>query len=485
MAEEWMLLGLEDKVARRYGLPPRIPVPKEEYAGLAESGLPPEQVRKWITEFVAKHSSGLRTQEPELAARLDAYLGKGAHWKRAQDAFAKGDYAKAISALKLVVAVDANDHAARMNLASALAASGDTKKALEHLTAIRPTFEGDPDYHVTLGQVKLATGDRDGAVGEMVLALEAKPDHQGALDALKQLGVLLAVYENPRDAASLTYVRADSVVDWLKEVWDKEPRDAAYWLEQVAYHESERRFAVVLEAALRGQMAIEIDERGRERLATARIEALRALGRVDDALKGARGFIETAPQSSAGHVALARCLAATGDMDGAKAALDKALELDPGDLEALDLAFWPEQRELEPLLASLPKLQAFADAHANSAGALRSLARMKLAIGQADEALALFAKAVALAPDDDALRGEWWVELTRAQKLDQLVADAEKIPDLGKRDWKLRWSEAEAYAAQGKKEQAYAAFAAINADESLLVDVRKRAKRAAMQARGG
>ena len=47
-----------------------------------------------------------------------------------------------------------------------------------------------------------------------------------------------------------------------------------------------------------------------------------------------------------------------------------------------------------------------------------------------------------------------------------------------KRDWKLRWNEAEAYTGLGKRVEARAAFSAINFDESLHVDIRKRAKRA-------
>jgi hypothetical protein len=42
----------------------------------------------------------------------------------------------------------------------------------------------------------------------------------------------------------------------------------------------------------------------------------------------------------------------------------------------------------------------------------------------------------------------------------------------------LRWSEADAYLGLGKKMEARAAFTAINADDSLHVAVRARAKRA-------
>ena len=59
-----------------------------------------------------------------------------------------------------------------------------------------------------------------------------------------------------------------------------------------------------------------------------------------------------------------------------------------------------------------------------------------------------------------------------------LLQSAAKIDDMKKRDWKLRWNEAEAYSGQGKKVEARACFTAINHDDTLHVDIRKRAKRA-------
>ena len=66
-------------------------------------------------------------------------------------------------------------------------------------------------------------------------------------------------------------------------------------------------------------------------------------------------------------------------------------------------------------------------------------------------------------------------------RYDDVLKDAEKITDMAKRDWKLRWNEAEAYLGLEKKMEARAAFSAINFDESLHVDIRRRAKRAVKQ----
>ena len=90
----------------------------------------------------------------------------------------------------------------------------------------------------------------------------------------------------------------------------------------------------------------------------------------------------------------------------------------------------------------------------------------------------MFAKAVVLAPSDDELRAEYWAQLTHTKKFDDVLKDAATIGDIGTRDWKLRWNEAEAMQRAGKLNEARTAFSAINSDDSLHVEVRRRAKKA-------
>ncbi|WP_438020187.1 tetratricopeptide repeat protein [Sorangium sp. So ce315] len=482
---EWMLIGLDENTARRQGIPARMPVPRGEFEGLADKGLGIDAARRWIKDFLTNSEPGKsgawRKQNSTLVSQLEAFLDKAPVWERAQKAFGERDYEKAISALKRIVTMDPEDHAARLNLASAQANMGDYPAALKSFQAIRKTFQGDADYHVAVGQVHLAMQKKDAALDEMVLALEAKPDCQPALDAMVQLGVLVPIYENPRDAASLVYVRSDAVLDYLTGQWDAAPRDAAFYLEQLAYHERELRHDVALAAAERAVAAAGEGARVEhaQRAQLARIAALRALGRVDEALAAAEAHVKEAASSSGAWVELAKCLAQAGRAEEAPAAIERALERDPGDLAALSLRFWPsDPADIQKVNDAIPALAAFVAAHPESAGARRSLARAELVAGRIDDALAGFAAAVALAPEDDDLRAEYWSELGKQQRYPEIIADAAKLTDLAKRDWKLRWNEAEAYAALGKNIEARAAFSAINFDESLHVDVRRRAKRA-------
>ncbi len=483
MAEqEWVLIGLDEKMARRQGIPARIPVPKDQFEGLADEGLKIDSVRAWIKSFLTDSELGKsgawRKQNAKIVSALEAFIDKAPLWERAQKAFAENDYEKAMSSLKRIAAMDADDHAARLNIAFAQTNAGDHAGALKSFQAVKATFTGDPDYHVAIGHLHMAASRVDDALNEMVLALEAKPDCQPALDALVKLGVLAPIYENPRDATSLTYVRKDAVADYLTGEWDKEPRTADFFLEQLAYHEREQRYAVVLAAAERAAKAAGGDV-GPERAELARITALRLLGRREDALAAAEGYLAKAPRSAGGWVELGRCQGALGKLDDAKVSIDRALEADPGDLEALAIRFWPEDpADIQAVHGALPGLTAFVEAHPESAGAWRSLARAKLVVGLTDEALSLFAKAVALAPADDELRAEHWTELGKLDRFDELLAETKKLDDMPRRDWKLRWNEAEAYSRLGKKLEARACFTAINFDETLHVDVRRRAKRA-------
>lgn len=477
----WVFLELDEKNARRSGMPMQVPLRKRDMETVADGGLTAELAKTSIAAFQKEAPSSWRTQNAALATRFDAYIGKQMYMDRVEAAIKKGDVDATIAALSMVARLDREDHGAKMNLAVAYAKKGNQEAALKELAAVESTFEEDPDYHCMRGQALLATEKTEEALEQFVLALEANPDCKPALDALVRMGALVAVYEDPRDATSLVYLRSDSMAEHLATIFAE--RTAEELLEHLAYHESEARHAVVLAAADAMAAKPDATPRQRERAATAKIAALRGLGRSDDALAAAKALVAENDASAAAHVELARSMS---DREAARAELDRALELDPGDMLALDLRFWPEDKDaLVDVHAAIPALAAFAAAHPNSTGAQRSLARAKLTIDAVDDALALFAQAVALEPESDDLRAEYWTELTRAGRHEEVIADAAKLGDMARRSWALRWGEAEAYGRLGKKMEAHTAFAALTNDMSLPVTVRKRARRAAQRVQEG
>ncbi len=476
------MIPIDEKIARRQGLPFHIPIPEAEVAGLADDGLKADKLEAWIKDFlenapVAKDGNW-RRRNSTLVSQLEGFIDKKPLWEKAEKLFAQNDFEAALKTIKRITIMMPDDHAAKMNYANALANRSEYDKAYKQLRQIRETFAGEPEYHVTVAQILVARGDEEGAIGELVTALEAKPDHRPAMDALAKLGVLAAIYEDPRDASTLTYVRSDMVLEYLTGHWDSAARDAAYYVEQLGYHESEGRWDVALEAAARALAS----DASSERAHAGKVTALRHLDRDDEALAAAQAFVEAAPGSAAAHLELSKTLAKLGKSDEATQALDAALERDPGDQEALVYKLWPKDRgDMQAVQGAIAGIEAWANAHPDCAGAWRSLARAKLAVDARDEALGLFEKAVALAPDDDDLRSEWWGELAQQLKYKEIVDDAEKLGNVATRDWKLRWNEAEAYRGLERMMEARACYMQLNADESLHIDIRKRAKRAAME----
>jgi len=482
------MLTLDEKMARRQGLPFKIPVPEAEFVALTDEGLKADKLEGWIKDFlenapVAKDGNW-RRRNSEIVSQLEGFLDKKPLWEKAQRLFDEGDFEKATKTLKRITIMMPDDHAARMNYANALANQGQHDKAYKQLRQIRDTFQGEPDFHVTVAQLHVARNDTDAAIEELVAALEAKPDHRPAMDALAKLGVLAKIYEDPKDATSLTYVRADSVLEYLTGQWDSAERDAAYYLEQLGYHEAEGRWDVALEAAERALKGA--DGEDALRAMVGKIHALRELDRGEDALSAAKALVDGHADSATAHLELSKTLAKLGKAEEATAALDDALERDPGDQEALVYKLWPKDAgDLKQVQDAMPSIQKWADDHPEVAGAWRSLARAKLVVGSDEEAMSLFEKAVALQPEDDDLRSEWWGELARQTSYDAILADVNELGDMNDRDWKLRWNEAEAYRGAGRLMEARGVYMQLNTDESLHVDIRKRAKRAAMELGAG
>lgn len=476
MAEEWVVIQLDEKVARMHGLPTRVPAPKSEFEGIADAGFELPKLKKWITSFLTAAPASWRTQNADLAKSYDRFIAKADFWQRGLTALQKQDTAGAISAFKMVSSVDPDDHAAKMNLGLAYAQSGDAANAKKALVAVRPTYEGDADYHVALGQSLLQLGDKEAAADEFALALEAKPDCSSALKALAGLGILVPVYENPRDAASLTYLRADALVPTMEEIWGEAPRDADYFLAQLEYHAAENRHAVALAAAEKAIAAA--GAAGSERAEIGRAAALRSLDRLDEAKSHVDAWLAAHPDSVPALVERARVHFAAGRTAEAKTDVAAALARDAGNFEALALEFPLERTLTEASAGRLAELRAFADAHREAAGAWMWLGLLQSKAGAVDDSLETLKKAVSLAPNDDDIRATYWIELGRHGKWEDVVADAQTL-DMKTRSWKVRWNEAEAYSSLGKRVEARACYTALNSDESVPIEIRKRAKRAA------
>ncbi len=170
---EWVLIGLDPKMAKQKGFPPKLPIPKPQFEAMAEKGLEIDKARVWIKDFLTKSELGMdgrwRKENSNLVSSLECFLDKAPLLERAQKGFAEGDYEKSISALKKITGLDGDDHSARLNLGYAYANAGQVDDALKQFKLVKKTFEGDPDYHVALGQLHLRREDKDEAATDTCL----------------------------------------------------------------------------------------------------------------------------------------------------------------------------------------------------------------------------------------------------------------------------------------------------------------------------
>lgn len=480
MAEtgEWVVLNLDEKMARRHGMPAQMPMPKAKFEELGMQGLTHETAQQYVKQFLAMAGAQLRKQQPESAKRYEAYMAKMPFWTDAQKAFEKGDFNTAAKHLALVCSVDKEDYAAKQNLATVYAALGRSDDALKLFSDIAEVWSGAAEYHVAYANVLVLVGNRDDALEQYVSALEADAQCQPAMDGLVSLGFLVKLYEDPLDPKSLVFVRKDAVAQYLTEKWASAEYPAEHFLRVAAYHEDERRFDVMLAAADRALAAQPVGLPA----VVARARALRHLERVPEAKEFLLAQLERLPDSPNLLAELAQCERDLKNLEAAREYVQKALALDPGHLTALQLLFLPEGNEqLEAVQQALPAAREFAEAHAEAAGAWRMLGRLCARADDAEGADQAFDRALALTPGDEDLRVEYWNALVRRGEFQKLLGQARAIEDMGSRDWRLRWCEADAYHGLGKKMEARAAFSAINADTLLPVAVRARAKRAVEQ----
>jgi tetratricopeptide (TPR) repeat protein len=473
---EWVVLSLDAKQAKQHGMPEKVPMPKDQFEAVGIKGLTHETAHKWITEFMTSAGPTLRQKEPATAKRYEAYLSKMKFWQDAQKAFTKRDFTKAASLLQLVANVDKEDYAAKQNLATVHAALGNHDAAVKVFTEISEVWSGSAEYHVAFANTLIAAGNKDGAIEQFVQALEAESDCRMAMEGLVTLGLLVKIYEDPLDPKSLTFVRRDSLLAYLTGEWEKASPSLDFLLRVGTYHESESRYEVALAAAERALATAP----GNEAALLLKASSLRRLNKTAQAVELLQSHVATSPNAASALAQLAQLAFEAKDAAKGHEWAGKALAVDAGHLTALQLEFFEsiDPPSLEQAAASVEAIEAYAATHAQAAGAQRMLGRILLQINSEERAVAALEAATKLAPSDDDVLAEYLNALLRYGRFQAVLGVVGSLADLSKRDWRLRWSEADAYLGLGKKMEARAAFTGINADDSLHVSVRARAKRA-------
>lgn len=291
----------------------------------------------------------------------------------------------------------------------------DAHKAAE---ALRDRLPDDPLPENLLGAIALRAGSTAEARAHFEAALKISPDF---LPAETNLGQLLLAERDvagarrifdailARDAGNMTALKGEADLNLV----DGKPQDAAAWLEKARAADAtalEPRLRLVeayislaapkKAAAIAGEI---------EKLAPDDPRALSAIGaarlannEVPAAIGAFSRLVAATPESSGAQLQLARAYYAARDDENARAALERAAALAPGDA-VIEQQLTRFAIETNSVPRELAYLQGLAEAKPEDPAYDRLAGNLALAVGDADEAAARFAAGLAKRPGDAAL----------------------------------------------------------------------------------
>ena len=288
-------------------------------------------------------SAATRARRLVLSGHPDA---KWAHNLLGDIARNAGDPAGAIPDYRAALALDGNFNIARINLARALAETGDFTAAdatLADAAAMEPNAASLPTARA---EIEIARGDNEAAIAAFLAAAERHPVDPSPLVRAGELELALG--------------RSDEAMAHLEEALDLDPGHA---------------------------------------------DALRLLGgayRADGDLAAAerlfKDWADYVPTSQDAHLAVAELLIERNDREGAVEHYDRLVALDPANLThalsratlLLDLGLYAQ---------AVDGLTPFADAEAPELPAVLLLAKVQHAAGRHERAAERYRQYLALAPD--------------------------------------------------------------------------------------
>ena len=327
---EWILIGLDEKMARRQGMPARLPGAQGEFEGLADKGLAvdtaravdqglPHQLRARQERRLAQEERA-GGRQPRGLPRQGAALGQGPEGVR-RERLREGDLG----------AQAHHRHGRRRSRRAAqprLGARQPRRPRRRRSRASRPSARRSRATPTTTSRSATCTSrcrTRTRRSTRWCSRSRPSPTASRRWTRWRSSACSSRIYENPRDAASLTYVRADSVVEYLDGQWDAEQRERRFFLEQLAYHERERRHERGARRGRARDCAAQPDA-GRRRARRARPQVARAARARPERRRAGRGAGATCEQGARARPALRSssrdCLAAGGKVEEARAEVD-------------------------------------------------------------------------------------------------------------------------------------------------------------------
>lgn len=306
-----MLLDLDPLAAARLGLPEQVAVPVD----IDSAAATPADLISYAAQFA--------DAEPDhpLAAEHRRIAAKQRPMTLAQQALAEHRWDDALTQVDAVLAIDPQDAPARLNRAAALRETGDAQAALAELDAVARVFADVPLFHRNRARVLEDLGEDDRAVAAYREALELTPGDPAVVDRLRELGALTTV-SGPDGPIE---VDREALADLVRRDLALHDDDHGHLATAARSLLADGQPDLAATAAALA-LAVQDDDEG---LRLVLIDALLAAGRPAEALEASDRHVEAVPASAIGHEQRAVALSRLGRAPEARAAAQRALELDP------------------------------------------------------------------------------------------------------------------------------------------------------------
>lgn len=420
-----------------FGLPNRIPWPADaDVKGASEEPFNHSELVRAI------ESMGSEVEEP-----WKGYLAASSNFDALVEMLEDSECPEATTLLDEMEAAHPGTAFVAFHRGIVARQDGNYAEAIQQFENAARKTPNVPMIWLQLGMLQAQEGDRDKAIAALNNAARLNPRDPTAFEALASLKVAVKVLRDPKDPNSATYIGIPQFRQLCEQQF-AQLRDNHAGLLEFAEFQLRNEFAP--------DIGVQALERARElapadpRTLSALSNGYRILKQNDKAKVVAQDLAERFSTEPQAWVNLAQILAAGGDKDGERAALEKALELDPNAAPALGILFGLSEgpsAEAESKLAEHGESKKAPVAFLIASDAARTR-------GDHAAALDYAKKAFALAPEREEVLLQYCATIGDAKDDRLLRRDIEPAVHSGKYTKRLDWNYAHALKQLGETQEA-------------------------------
>ncbi len=312
-----------------FGIPHRIPWPEG-------APVPDGQHAQFDMAALLSGVESCVNAEPGLIGPWRGFLAAAQHFDGMTEALEDHEYSKAGELLAEIEKHHAESPYSLFHQAFIARQCGNDQEAVRLYAAAAEKAPGIPFIWDNLGTMLAENGNREQAIHAFMNALQTNPQDQVALESLVQLKAAVKLLRDPKDPKSAVVVPMEQ----FKAMAEQQLGQIEQHPEQVlAFGEQLLKDGLIPEvgvAALEKANAVQPDQ---PRVLVALGAGYRMLGKFEESKAAFSRYCELQPQDPWGPFNLAQTLNAMDDKEGEKAALAKALEVDPNIQQALGIHF--------------------------------------------------------------------------------------------------------------------------------------------------